>query len=110
MGVLGYLAEHGATISSTLAAAERISPQAIATAVRELESVGLIVRTPDDQDRRRVWVELTEAGRDRLDQERATSNLWLERAISDRLTTEEAELLESAIPVLRKLVKAVPDE
>lgn len=109
MGVLGYLADHGATTSSTLATAERISPQAIATAVRELENLGLVVRTPDDEDRRRVWIELTDAGRDRLDQERATSNLWLERAIAERLTSDEVELLESAIPVLRKLVKTTPD-
>ena len=110
MGVLGYLADHGATTSSTLAAAERVSPQAIATAVRELESLGLVARTPDDEDRRRVWVELTDMGRDRLAQERATSNLWLERAIADRLTADEVEMLESVLPVLRKLVKALPDE
>lgn len=61
IGVLAYLSKHGQTSASTLAAAERISPQAIATAVRELESLGLVARTPDEQDRRRIWIELTDA-------------------------------------------------
>lgn len=105
LGVLAYLAEHGAATSSTLAAAEKISPQAIATAVRELEGLGLIQRTPDEHDRRKVWVALTEAGRERLTTERSFGNDWLERAIAERLTAEEAELLAAAVPVLRKLTK-----
>lgn len=108
LGVLAYLAEHGAATSSTLAAVEKISPQAIATAVRELEGLGLITRTPDEQDRRRVWIDLTEAGRERLALERSTGNVWLEQAVAERLTAEERELLESVVPLLRKLTVDTP--
>lgn len=108
VGVLTYLAEHGAATSSTLASVEKISPQAIATAVRELEGLGLLTRTPDDQDRRRVWIDLTEAGRERLALERSTGNAWLEQAVTERLTAEERELLESVVPLLRKLTVDTP--
>ncbi|MFD7007945.1 MULTISPECIES: MarR family winged helix-turn-helix transcriptional regulator [Rhodococcus] len=108
IGVLAYLSKHGQTSASTLAAAEKISPQAIATAVRELESLGLVARTPDEQDRRRIWIELTDAGRERLAQERSKGLDWLEHAIAERLTDEEKKTLDSVVPILRKLVDDAP--
>ncbi|AWK72886.1 MarR family transcriptional regulator [Rhodococcus oxybenzonivorans] len=108
IGVLGYLSKHGRTSASTLATAEKISPQAIATTVRELENLGLIVRTPDEQDRRRIWIELTDAGRERLAQERSKGLEWLEHAIAERLTVEEKKTLDSIVPILRKLADDAP--
>ena len=110
LGVLVYLADRGAATSSMLATAERITPQAIATAVRELEDLGLVARVPDRQDRRRVWIELTDAGRERLARERAIGNAWLEHAIADQLTADEKELLDAVLPVLRKLTKDTAGE
>ncbi|MDV7085521.1 MarR family transcriptional regulator [Rhodococcus sp. IEGM 248] len=108
IGVLAYLSKHGRTSASTLATAEKISPQAIANAVRELETIGLVVRTPDEQDRRRIWIELTDAGRERLAQERSQGLDWLEQAIAERLTDEEKKTLDSVVPILRKLVDDAP--
>lgn len=108
IGVLAYLSKHGQTSASTLATAEKISPQAIANAVRELKSLGLVVRTPDEQDRRRIWIELTDAGRERLAQERSNGLDWLEHAIAERLTDEEKKTLDSVVPILRKLVDDAP--
>ncbi|MFC9551516.1 MarR family winged helix-turn-helix transcriptional regulator [Rhodococcus sp. NPDC056960] len=110
IGVLAYLSKHGQTSASTLATAERISPQAIATAVRELEGLGLVVRTPDEQDRRRIWIELTDAGWERLAQERSKGLDWLEQAIAERLTAEEKKTLDSVVPILRKLVDDAPGD
>lgn len=104
MGVLGHLAEHGAATASALAAAERISPQAVTVAVRELETQGLVMRQHDDDDRRRIWVDLTAAGREKLEQERAAGLGWLDQAIGEKLTAQERGALEAVIPVLRKLV------
>ncbi len=110
LGVLGYLATHGRATATTLATVQTVSPQAIATAVRELESLGLVLRTPDSDDRRRVWVELTEAGRDRLVEERAAGLDWLGRTIDERLTEAERAALDAALPALRKLAAAGPTE
>jgi DNA-binding MarR family transcriptional regulator len=80
LGALEYPARHGPTTASTLAVAETVSPQAIATAVRELESLDLVTRTPDSRDRRRSWIELPGVGCERLAQERSTGLRWLEYA------------------------------
>ncbi|MEV0251736.1 MarR family transcriptional regulator [Nocardia sp. NPDC050712] len=103
LGVLGYLDKHGRASATTLAAVQTVSPQAIATAVRELETLELVVRTPDSDDRRRIWIELTDAGRQRLIEERADALNWLERAVGTRLDAEERAALEQALPALRKL-------
>jgi DNA-binding MarR family transcriptional regulator len=55
------------------------------------------------EDRRRVWIELTDAGRQKLAQESSAGHGWLDRAIAERLTPDEQEKLEAVIPILRKL-------
>ncbi|WP_284981541.1 MarR family transcriptional regulator [Arthrobacter sp. efr-133-TYG-118] len=103
LGVLRHVAEHGRTPTTELAAVVHVSPQAISLAARELERLGFVSRVPDPEDRRRVWIEVTDAGRQKLAQESAAGHGWLDRAITERLTPEERKTLENAIPVLRKL-------
>ena len=103
LGVLRHVAEHGRTSTTELAAVVRVSPQAISLAARELERLELVARVPDAEDRRRVWIELTDAGRQKLVQESAAGHGWLDQAITERLSPEERRTLENAIPVLRKL-------
>lgn len=76
--------------------------------MRELESLDLVARTPDSEDRRRTWIELTDAGYERLAQERSTGLRWLERAVAERLTLKEKKTLAAAIPVLHKLMEEAP--
>lgn len=102
-GVLSHLAEHGRATTSELAAAGQISPQGISLAVRELERLQFVVRVPDAKDRRRIWIELTDAGRQKLAQEFLTGHGWLDQAITKKLTPDERKTLEAVIPILRKL-------
>lgn len=103
LGILAHLARHGRSTTTELAAIIRVTPQAVSLAARELEELGLLGRVPDADDRRRTWIELTEAGRQRLAQERAAGLEWLDEAISARLTAEEQLSLETLIALLRKL-------
>ncbi|MBT2587819.1 MarR family winged helix-turn-helix transcriptional regulator [Arthrobacter sp. ISL-95] len=103
LGVLSHLAEQGRATSSELAAVVQVSPQAISLAVGELERLGFVARVPDEEDRRRTWITLTDAGQQKLAQELASGYAWLDRAIAERLTPEGRKALEAAIPVLRKL-------
>lgn len=103
LGILGHLARHGRATTTELAAIIRVTPQAVSLAARELEDMSLVGRAPDAEDRRRTWIELTEAGRQRLARERAAGLEWLEEAISTRLTQQEQQSLETLIPLLRKL-------
>ncbi len=110
LGILAHLAAHGPAAASTLAYAENVTPQAIATAVRELRDAGLVEKTPDLEDRRRTWIAITEAGAQTLASERSRGLGWLEEAIDSRLTPEEQQILAATIPILRKLIEDIASD
>lgn len=109
IGVLRHLAGKGRATSAQLATAVHVSPQGISLAVRELERLELVVKVPDPADRRRWWIEATEAGRQRLALESASSREWLAHAVENVLSADEREILAAAVPVLRKLGTDLPD-
>ncbi|MFN3338363.1 MAG: MarR family winged helix-turn-helix transcriptional regulator [Dietzia sp.] len=102
-GILFRLEHHGALTATDLAALERISHQAVAGAVRELEEMGLVSRSPDPGDGRRVLVTLTDAGRSRLVSERSAGQEWLIHAVTDGLSESERATLAAAVPLLNRL-------
>jgi DNA-binding MarR family transcriptional regulator len=104
--VLSRLDRGGAATTSALAAAERLRPQSMAHTIAELESDGLIDRTPDPDDRRQVLIALTERGREALAEERARREGWLAEAIAAELNEDEQELLLQAVPLLRRLAQS----
>ncbi|HEX6459854.1 MAG TPA: MarR family transcriptional regulator [Thermoleophilaceae bacterium] len=101
--VLGRLDREGPQSVSDLAAAERVRPQSMAQTVSDLESDGLVERTPDPGDRRRALVSLTTQGNDALQADRRQRDGWLARAIADDLSPEEQAVLRDAVEVLRRL-------
>jgi len=109
IGVLRHLAGQGRATSAQLATAVHVSPQGISLAVRELERLELVAKVPDPTDRRRSWIEATEAGRQRLDRESASSSEWLAHAVENVLSVDEREILAAAVPVLRKLGTGLAD-
>ncbi len=104
--VLGRLDRQGAQSVSDLAQAERVRPQSMAQTVGELESDGLVARTPDPNDRRRAIVELTELGREVLTTDRRRREGWLAKAIAEDLSAREQALLADAIELLRRLAES----
>lgn len=103
VGILSHLDRFGALAATELAARERISHQAVATAVRELEEPGLVSRDADPADRRRVLIALTDTGRDRLATERAAGTNWLADALTHELDATERTTLAAAVPLLLRL-------
>lgn len=103
IGILSHLHRRGALTATDLAARERISHQAVANAVRELEALGLVSRSADPGDRRRTLVSLTDTGRERLATERSAGQDWLIHAVTAELTADERAILASAVPLLRRL-------
>jgi DNA-binding MarR family transcriptional regulator len=104
--VLGRLDREGPQSVSDLAAAERVRPQSMAQTVSDLESDGLVERTPDPGDRRRALVSLTAQGNDALQADRRQREGWLARAIADDLSPEEQALLRDAVDLLRRLAES----
>lgn len=103
LGILRYLADQGRATTSELALAIQVSPQGISLAARELLALNFVERTPDEHDRRKVWLHLTETGRQKLAEEQQAGNMWLDKAVSEQLTHREREILKAAIPVLAKI-------
>lgn len=101
--VLSRLDREGAQTASGLAAAERVRPQSMAQTLAELEVAGLIERRPDPEDRRRIQVELTGQGRERVLEERGKREGWLAAAIAAELSPEEQRTVLAAVPLLRRL-------
>jgi len=104
--VLSRLDRDGAQTTSALAAAERIRPQSMAQTLLELEGDELISRHPDPSDRRRIFIELTTRGHDRLREDRRRREGWLAEAIAKTLSAEEQRTLIDALPLLRRLAQS----
>jgi DNA-binding MarR family transcriptional regulator len=103
--VLGRLDREGAQSTSRLASAERVRPQSMGQTVAELESQGLVERRPDPADGRSSLVELTEAGRFELHEDRGRREGWLAAAIEENFTPAEREVLDEAVRLMARLAE-----
>jgi DNA-binding MarR family transcriptional regulator len=103
--VLGRLDREGSQSVSDLAFAERVRPQSMAQTVTDLESDGLVARTPDPDDGRRALVSLTAAGLTELREDRLRREGWLVKAIEELPAADQATV-ERAIVLLRQLADA----
>jgi DNA-binding MarR family transcriptional regulator len=102
--LLGAIERAGdAATPSSLARSESMRSSNLAAALRELEADGLIRRTPDAEDRRRVRVRLTEAGRRLLHANIARRERWLTEAIERSLTARERARLIAAGALLDRI-------
>jgi DNA-binding MarR family transcriptional regulator len=75
----------------------------MAATVAELESAGLVGRTADPDDGRKVLVTVTNEGRETLARERANSQQWLGAALAERLSPTEQADLARVVSLLERL-------
>jgi DNA-binding MarR family transcriptional regulator len=101
--VLGRLDREGPQSVSDLAAAEHLRHQSMAQTVLDLEAEGMVVRTADPEDRRRLLVGLTPMGLTALEADRLKRDGWLAEAIEAELSTEERAILSRATVLLDRL-------
>ncbi|HEY4021473.1 MAG TPA: MarR family transcriptional regulator [Pseudonocardiaceae bacterium] len=100
---LSRLHRGGPAASAELARYEQITPQAMGTTLASLESRGLIERSADPHDGRRIIVSLTDAGRDVLRHKRDTRTRQLTDALEAGFTPAELDALRTAVPLLQRL-------
>jgi DNA-binding MarR family transcriptional regulator len=103
LAILRRLRDEGPTTAAALAAAERVSQQAIAQNLATLKDAGLVEATPDLADARKRLISVTEAGNRLFEAAVAARNAWLEAAIAAAIAPEERPLLEEAIELLERL-------
>ena len=90
-----------------LARREGISAAAMSTALTRLETAGLLARSRTGPDRRRVGLELTEAGHRVLRSARSRRTAWLAARLQ-QLTPEQLAALDLAIDPLSVLLEGEP--
>lgn len=106
LSVLGRLDRDGAATATELAEAERIQPQSLTRVIADLEHRGLIDRRPDPDDRRRVLLAASDAGRDLIEEDRRRRDEWLAVAMSSTLTEAEQDILLVAARLLDRLAES----
>lgn len=97
----------GPATSSALARLEQISPQSMGATIAGLEARGLVERSPDPDDGRRVVLSLTEAGRRLLWDRRTARNEQMAAALTSNFTRAELRQLMAAAPLLERLAEAL---
>jgi DNA-binding MarR family transcriptional regulator len=101
--VLGEVSRTGVSTPAEVAARLHVRVQSLTDSINELVSRGLVSRRPDDDDRRRQLVEITDDGVALLTDDRAERDAWLNTTMRENLTDLEFDLLMLVAPVLRKL-------
>jgi DNA-binding MarR family transcriptional regulator len=87
-----------------LAELERISPAAMSGYIARLQKAGLVTRVPDENDRRRQVLALTEEAEAVLRSVRSRRTAWLAERL-ERLEPEELAAIEAALEPLSRLLE-----
>ena len=101
---LSMVYQQSEMLPSELAAKEKVTSQSMSQIINKLALNGYIKKTPSTKDKRKVIITITSKGREFIELKRNKSQEWLARAISDKTTQAEKEILMSAITILTKLV------
>jgi DNA-binding MarR family transcriptional regulator len=104
VSVLLRLEKDGPATASSLARAEAMRPQSMASVVAALESAGLVSGAPDPSDGRQTLLSLTDTCRQWAKEGRAARQDWLTRMLQARLSPQEQDQLAASVELLRRLV------
>ena len=105
VALLIQIRKHKGIGARELAEIERISPAAMSGYIGRLQKAGLVTRVPDESDRRRQVLELTEEAEGVLRSVRSRRTAWLAERL-ERLEPEELAAIEAALDPLSRLLEA----
>jgi DNA-binding MarR family transcriptional regulator len=101
--VLARLSGEGGVTASELASAEGVRHQSMTATVTSLAAMGLVERSPDPADGRRLLITLTAEGHRRVEEGRQARTEWLAGRLQDRCTEQERQVVIAAMAVLQRL-------
>src|ERR1700761_4011189 len=88
-----------------IARTEKVTTQSMSQVINKLYKKGFIDKTPSAEDKRKVLLSLTPAGRIYIEQLRQDKQEWLAKVLHEKTTPEEKDLLIEALRVLSKLTE-----
>lgn len=101
---LSLLYQHGELLPSELAQMEKVTTQSMSQIINHLFKLDLLVKTPSGEDKRKVNLSLTPAGRHFIEQVRQEKQEWLARVLHEKTTDKEKDVLKEAMNILAKLI------
>ena len=106
LGVLAALRVHGRHTLSRLAERERVTAPTMSAMINGLAEQGYVVRIPDEEDRRRVHVEITPQGVDVVAETiRRRDQLLAGMLVEADLDEHDLAVLREAAALLRKVAE-----
>ncbi|QKZ14709.1 MarR family winged helix-turn-helix transcriptional regulator [Spirosoma sp. KUDC1026] len=102
--VIKLLHEEPNLLPGELAKREKVTSQSMSQILQHLDTLGYIVRQPQESDRRKVSISLSEAGQQFLDTTRHERDEWLSDAIHQTCSPDEQLLLRKALGPLNRLL------
>jgi DNA-binding MarR family transcriptional regulator len=105
LSVLGSLERHGAMTLGELAAHEKVQPPSMTRTTAALEERGLVTRFAHPTDGRQILVDVSDAGRALLREDRRRREAWLAGRL-ESLTSDERALLHQVAPLLDRLAQS----
>lgn len=101
---LSMIYQYTRMLPSELAAKEKVTSQSMSQIINKLSFHGYIEKTPSLEDKRKVIITITPKGKESIELKRNKSQEWLAKALSEKTSEKEKEILMEAILVLTKLV------
>ena len=101
--VLAALFVHGSHTLGELADRERVSAPAMNRTVNCLQDSGYLTRSADENDGRKVVIDLTDEGRGVVDETARRRDAWVEEALAD-LDDDERGILAQAAEIMQRMV------
>ncbi|MGI5466702.1 MarR family winged helix-turn-helix transcriptional regulator [Streptomyces sp. CA-132043] len=103
--VLARLSDKAGVTASELAATEGVRHQSMTATVASLAARGLVERSPDPDDGRRLLIALTAEGQRRVAEGRQARTEWLAGQLQDKCTEEERRAVIATMAVLERLTR-----
>ncbi len=103
--VMQHVRQSGKALPSAIALAVDLKQATVTVLLNKLEQAGLVTRQRDTEDRRRVWVELTDAGRGALDRSPDLLQNRFEKGFNNLERWEQA-MMVSALERVASLLDA----
>lgn len=101
--VLAGLSVHGPHTLTELADRERVSAPAMNRTVNCLQDAGYISRSADENDGRKVVIDLTHEGRAVVDETARRRDAWVEEALAE-IDPAERKILAQAAAIMQRMV------